>query len=86
MTIGYIGDCVVGSVDANGNTIASCGDPLPGGGISLPPTCMPGDTLTDATGSWICAPGAPSSFSLGSMGVLIPVGLLIVFAVMGARK
>lgn len=82
--LGSIGDCTVGAPDANGNTIASCGDPLPGGGITLPPTCMPGDTLTDAGGYWACVPDAPSSLS--SLGMLLPIGLLVVFAVMGARK
>jgi hypothetical protein len=81
VTIGSIGDaCVVGALDANGNTIASCDST--GGGISLPPTCMPGDVLSAQNGYWACSTLAPSS----SLGILIPIGLLVVFAIMGAKR
>lgn len=85
MMLGSIGDCTVGAPDANGNTIASCGsEGGPGGGISLPPTCMPGDTAVAQDGYWACVPGGGSS--LGSLGLLIPIGLLVVVAVIGMRK
>ena len=76
MTIGYIGD---------GSTIA--------------PECMPGDQLTqDATGNYICATTvtapAPSAgltiagdtVSLSLPMIMIPIGLLVAFAIMGAKR
>jgi len=75
-------DCVVGALDANGNTIANCGIPGGGGGLTLPPTCMAGDTLSAVNGSWVCTPASGGL----SLGILIPVGLLAIFAIMGARR
>ena len=78
-------NCVVGGLDANGNTIVNCGIPGGGGGLTLPPTCMPGDVLSAINGQWICGPAPASSGSGVSMGVLLPVGALVVLAILMAR-
>lgn len=74
--------CVVGGLDANGNTIVSCGSPNAGSIAAPTPTCMPGDTLSAVNGAWVCAPGSGGI----SAALLIPVGILAVFAIMGAKR
>jgi hypothetical protein len=82
--------CVVGSVDAAGNTIASCGyagQPLTTGQmIANAPQCMPGDMLSFQAGNWVCVPSAAPAAS-GLPGWLIPALIGIgVLAFMGAKR
>lgn len=68
-------------------TIGSIGD----GTIATIPDCMPGDSLTqDASGNYVCITPTPTvvggTLNLSLPTILIPIGLLVAFAVMGARK
>lgn len=63
-----------------------------GDASTIAPDCMAGDQLTqDAAGNFLCIAPQPTSIGGGNLNlsiptILIPIGLLVVFAIMGAKR
>lgn len=71
MTIGYIGDVQTA---------------LPAACATDPATGILSDIVTGSPCETIMTQMPSSSSSLGSLAVILPIGLLVVFAILGARR